>query len=155
MMKSLSIFAFLAFPLLLSACAGTGDQSTGRGQKADEVPLSVSWGQDGYGDGFIVKPVPGGVGQFRIRLYYRDPLSTGSTGVVNRCFGHWDTQSVEGDSGKAKSDGYWRINCASGLSAEGAFVMDDAGNGAGEGLDAQGHPVRVFFGPNAPQPTQD
>ncbi|RVU37801.1 hypothetical protein EOI86_00400 [Hwanghaeella grinnelliae] len=152
MMKKLGVLAFLA---LLSACAGHGDQNTARGQKADEVPLTVSWGQDGYGDGFIVKPVPGAVGQFRIRVYYRDPLSTSSTGVVNRCFGHWDTQSMDGDTGKSELDGYWRINCASGLRAEGAFLADDAGNGVGEGLDAQGHPVRVYFGQNASQPTQD
>lgn len=152
MMKSLGVLALIA---LLSACAGTGDPQAGRGQKAGEVPLSVSWGQDGYGEGFIVKPVPASVGQFRIRLYYRDPFSTSSTGVVNRCFGHWDTQSVAGDSGKAETDGYWRINCASGLNAEGAFVMDDAGNGAGEGLDSKGQPVRVFFGANALRPKQD
>lgn len=146
MMKSIGV---LALVLALSACAGTGrDSAVNDTAASDEVPLAVSWGQDGYGDGFIVKPVPGGVGQFRLRVYYQDPFSTSSTGVVNRCFGHWDTQTADGDIGKTESDGYWRINCASGLSAEGAFVMDATGNGVGEGLDHQGHPVRLKFGPN-------
>lgn len=145
---------FTAF-LLLSACAATEGERAAEAPNTDELDLAVSWGDNGHGEGFIVKPVPGAAGQFRLRLYYRDPFSTSSTGVVNRCFGHWDTQPVEGDTGKQESGGYWRINCASGRSAEGVFAMDAAGNGSGEGFDQQGQPVRLFFGSNAASPKQE
>ncbi len=150
--KTIATLAILA---VLSACAATDGEKAAEGPKADEKALAVTWGADGYGDGFIVKPVPGAAGEFRLRVYYRDPFSTSSTGVVNRCFGHWDTRAVEGDVGKTESDGYWRINCVSGIHAEGVFVMDGAGNGAGEGFDQQGQPVRLFFGSRAGQPTQN
>lgn len=143
------ILSIIAFAILLSACSTADGTKTADGPKPDEVDLAVQWGTDGYGEGFIVKPVPSAVGQFRLRLYYRDPFSTSSTSAVNRCYGHWDTQSVEGDTGKTDSGGYWRINCASGRSAEGAFVMDEDGNGSGRGIDQQGEPVRLYFGDNA------
>ena len=147
-------FGLLAILLAIAGCAGNGAETAGSAPQGEEVPLSVSWGQDGYGDGFIVKPVAGGAGQFRLRVYYKDPFSTSSTGVVNRCFGHWDAEAAEGSAGQAGSaGGYWRINCASGLSAEGAFVMDETGNGVGEGLDHQGHAVRLQFGKTAAQPS--
>ena len=150
--KAIGFLAVLAF---LAACAGTDGQKAAQGPEADESKLAVSWGEDGYGDGFIVKPVPSAVGKFRLRLYYKDPFSSSSTAAVNRCFGHWDTQSAEGDTGKPESGGYWRINCASGRSAEGVFTTDGAGNGSGEGFDRQGRPVRLFFGSNAAPATQD
>lgn len=150
--KSIGILALLVF---LSACAAADGEKASEGPKADELGLAVNWGADGYGEGFIVKPVPGAAGQFRLRLYYRDPFSTSSTGVVNRCFGHWDTRTVEGDVGKTDSDGYWRINCVSGRHAEGVLVVDEAGNGTGEGFDQEGQPVRMFFGSRTAPPTQD
>lgn len=152
MTKKLSVFALL---LILSACASAGNETRIDDANLDEVALAVQWGDDGRGTGFVAKPVPNATGDFRLRLEYRDPFSTSSTGVVNRCFGHWDTQSADGDTGAVGAGGYWRINCVSGLSAEGAFVMDRAGNGTGEGFDQQGHPVRLFFGQNAETPSQN
>lgn len=140
--------------LLLSACTASDGGRSAKGPGQGEVGMALNWGQDGYGEGFIAKPVPNATGDFRLRLYYRDPFSASSTGVVNRCFGHWDTRSVAGDTGQTEAGGYWTINCVSGRRAEGTLVFDQDGTGDGEGLDQEGNRIRMVFSPDKSAPKE-
>lgn len=142
MLKSTAV---LGAVLVLSACAASDGNIAAGGPKADELALAVNWGQDGYGEGFIVKPSPGTTGDFRLKLYYRDPFSTSSTGVVNRCFGHWDTRAGVQGGTQSVGAGNWQINCTSGRRSEGTFVYDGSGYGHGEGLDQEGNRIQMVF----------